>query len=118
MSTYRYSTLDHEMIAKLDASKKRIQQRFNPPAAGLFDKDSFANGRPPKGASTSDAGSSPTINSSAFPGPIYPALYEYSPPGPVADDERDEPPMSKPMISKYPPTSMDDQVCEIQVFHH
>lgn len=97
------------MIAKLDAGKKRIQQRFNPPAAGLFDKDSYANGRPSKGASTSDA-DSPTINSSAFPGPIYPGLYEYSPAGPVPDDN--EPPMSKPMTSKYPPTSMDDKVRE------
>lgn len=110
MSTYRYSTLDREMIAKLDA-KKRIQQRFNPPAAGLFDKDSYANanGRPQKGASTSGVESSSSINSSAFPGPIFPGIYEYSPMGPVLDDE---PPMSKPIISKYPPAPMDDKVCK------
>ncbi|XP_071564360.1 uncharacterized protein [Temnothorax nylanderi] len=105
----RYSTLDHEMIAKLDAGKKQIQQRFNPPAAGLFDKDPipYANGRPQKGASISDAENSPSINSSAFPGPIFPGIYEYSPMGPVLDDE---PPMSKPIISKYPPAPMNDEI--------
>lgn len=97
------------MIAKLDANKKRIQQRFNPPAAGLFDKDpiTYANGRPQKGASISDTENSPRINSSAFPGPIFPGIYEYSPMGPVLDDE---PPMSKPIISKYPPAPMNDKV--------
>lgn len=96
------------MIAKLDAGKKRIQQRFNPPAAGLFDKDSFAssNGRPQKETSTSNTESSPSINSSAFPGPIFPGIYEYNP-NPIPDDES---PMSKPIISKYPPASMDDNV--------
>ncbi|XP_011691872.1 PREDICTED: uncharacterized protein LOC105452462, partial [Wasmannia auropunctata] len=108
----RYSTLDREMIAKLDASKMRIQQRFNPPAAGLFvDKDSFtqANGRPQKGAITSDVMESPpSMNSSTFLGPIFPGIYEYSPStGPVFDDES---PMSKPIISKYPPAPMDDQI--------
>ncbi|XP_018361971.1 PREDICTED: uncharacterized protein LOC108760463 [Trachymyrmex cornetzi] len=104
----RYSTLDHEMIAKLDEGKKRIQQRFNPPASGFFIKDSFAssNGRPQKGASTLYTESSPSINSSAFPGPIFPGIYEYNP-SPVPDDES---PMSKPIISKYPPASMDDNI--------
>ncbi|XP_012526801.2 uncharacterized protein LOC105831308 [Monomorium pharaonis] len=107
----RYSTLDHEMIAKLDANKMRIQQRFNPPAAGLFDKDSFsnANGRPQKRpTSISSAISSSSINSSAFPGPIFPGIYEYRPMGPVVLD--DESPMSKPIISKYPPAPMDDKI--------
>ncbi|KYN08334.1 hypothetical protein ALC62_00625 [Cyphomyrmex costatus] len=105
----RYSTLDREMIAKLDASKKRIQQRFNVPAAGLFIKDSYvpANGRPQKGASTSNAESSPSINSSAFSGQIFPGIYEYSPTNPDSDDD-DESPMSKPIISKYPPAPMDE----------
>ncbi|XP_012056594.1 PREDICTED: uncharacterized protein LOC105619685 [Atta cephalotes] len=104
----RYSTLDHEMIAKLDEGKKRIQQRFNPPAGGIFKKDSFisSNGRPQKGASTSYAESSPSINSSAFPGPIFSGIYEYNP-NPIPDDQS---PMSKPIISKYPPTSMDDNI--------
>ncbi|XP_011629814.1 uncharacterized protein LOC105422213 isoform X2 [Pogonomyrmex barbatus] len=102
----RYSTLDHEMIAKLDANKKRIQQRFNPPAS--FDRDVVqGNGRPQKGTSILDTGSSPNINSSVFLGPLSPATYEYSPMGPVLDDE---PPMSKPVISKYPSTSMDDKI--------
>lgn len=94
------------MIAKLDADKKRVQQRFNPPAAGLFDKDPYphANGRPQKGASTMDTESSPSMNSSVFLGPIFPGIYEYSP---VIDDE---PPMSKPIISKYPPAPMNDKV--------
>ncbi|XP_011066696.1 PREDICTED: uncharacterized protein LOC105153497 [Acromyrmex echinatior] len=106
----RYSTLDHEMIAKLDEGK-RIQQRFNAPASGLFKKDSFvsSNGRPQKGASVSYAEISPSINSSAFPGPIFPGIYEYSP-NPVPDDES---PMSKPIISKYPPASMDDNIPDL-----
>lgn len=102
------------MIAKLDADKKRIQQRFNPPAAGLFNKDPYphANERPQKAASTME--SSPSINSSAFLGPIFPGIYEYSPISPVLDDES---PMSKPIISKYPPAPMNDKVNILSLYN-
>ncbi|KAL0119336.1 hypothetical protein PUN28_009719 [Cardiocondyla obscurior] len=97
----RYSTLDQEMIAKLNASRTRIQQRFNPPAAGLFSKDSYTIDRPKKGA-IMDPESSPSINSSSFPGPIFPGVYEYNP---TFIDV--EPPMSKPQMSnKYPPVNV------------
>ncbi|EFN80033.1 hypothetical protein EAI_10732 [Harpegnathos saltator] len=104
----RYSTLDHEMIAKLNVGKKQIQQRYNPPAAGLFGHDDAPmNGRPQKGTSTSNSGGFSGVNSSSFPGPISLAMYEYGPPEFIEDK-----PTSKPMISvqKYPSMQTDDKM--------
>ncbi|XP_026830071.1 uncharacterized protein LOC105286113 isoform X2 [Ooceraea biroi] len=96
-----YSTLDREMIAKLDAmtgKHRQIQHRFHAPAT--FE---HANGKPQK--STSSAEGTSSMNSSPFAGPLAPDVYEYSPPG-FSDSEL---PVSKPMISKYPTISTDEQ---------
>ncbi|EFN65397.1 hypothetical protein EAG_04980 [Camponotus floridanus] len=97
--TPKYSTLDNDMIAKLDAtvSKKLIQHRFHPPA--IFEHNvAYANRKPSKG--NSNAESSLNTNSSTFLGPIFPNMYEYSPTKFLDDESL----MSEPMISKYPST--------------
>ncbi|XP_072758334.1 uncharacterized protein [Anoplolepis gracilipes] len=96
----KYSTLDNDMIAKLDvtAGKQLIQHRFHPPA--VFEHNAaHANGKPPRGMSNTE--SSLNVNSSTFLGPIFSGMYEYSP-SEFLDDES-----LKPMISKYP--SVDDK---------
>ncbi|XP_029156876.1 uncharacterized protein LOC114929484 [Nylanderia fulva] len=94
--TPKYSTLDNDMIAKLDVtSKKLIQHRFHPPA--IFEHNvAHANRKPQK--EISDTKNSLNANSSTFLGPIFSGMYEYSP-SEFFDDES-----SKPMISKYPST--------------
>ncbi|XP_014489200.1 PREDICTED: early nodulin-75 [Dinoponera quadriceps] len=134
----RYSTLDHEMIAKLNAGKKQIQQRFNPPASLIFNNDDAPNGGPPNGRPSNDrppndrppndrppngrppngrppngrpnSGSSSSISSPSLPGPISFAMYEYGPP--YSPEFLEDKTTSKPMTSvqKYPPMPMDDQV--------
>jgi len=99
---YRYSTLDHETIAKLDAmtgKHRQIQHRFHAPA--MFD---HTNGKPQKGASASNMEGTSSANSFPFPGPLAPDAYEYSPPG-FSDSES----ISKP-VNKYPSVSTDEKV--------
>lgn len=108
----RYSTLDNDMIAKLDAAigKKLIQHRFHPPA--IFEHNiAYANGKPSKG--NSNAESSLKTNSSTFLGPIFPDMYEYSP----SEFLDDESLMPKPMISKYPSTD-DKKVCKYILYQY
>lgn len=100
----RYSTLDNDMIAKLDATgKKLIQNRFHPPV-NFEHNIAHTNGKPQKG--TLDTESSLNLNSSTFLGPIFSAMYEYNPE--FLDDESL---VLKPMISKYPSTD-DKKVCK------
>ncbi|KAL6420549.1 hypothetical protein ACFW04_014878 [Cataglyphis niger] len=95
--TPKYSTLDNDMIAKLDATgKKLIQNRFHPPV-NFEHNVAHTNGKPQKG--TLNTESSLNLNSSTFLGPIFSAMYEYNPE--FLDDESLVP---KPMISKYPST--------------
>ncbi|XP_029670898.1 uncharacterized protein LOC115240068 [Formica exsecta] len=96
--TPKYSTLDNDMIVKLDATsgKKLIQHRFHPPV-NFEHNIAYANGKPQKGSSNTE--SSLIVNSSTFLGPIFSGMYEYSP-SEFLDDESLIP---KP-ISKYPST--------------
>lgn len=106
---FRYSTLDNDMIAKLDATvgKKLIQHRFHPPA--IFEHNvAYANRKPSKG--NSNAESSLNTNSSTFLGPIFPNMYEYSPTKFLDDESL----MPEPMISKYPSTD-DKKVCKYNI---
>lgn len=103
----RYSTLDNDMVAKLDATsgKKLIQHRFHPPV--VFE---HPNRKPQKG--TSNTESSLSVNSSTFLGPIFSDMYEYSPSEFVDDESL----ISKPMISKYPSTD-DKKVCKYNILY-
>jgi len=77
VSVCRYSTLDNEMITKLDmTNEKQIQQRFHPPA--IFEH-SVAHEKPQKGASILNMENSPSTNSSIYPGPILSDMYQYNP---------------------------------------
>ncbi|XP_020290869.1 uncharacterized protein LOC109858217 [Pseudomyrmex gracilis] len=96
----RYSTLDHEMITKLDA-RKQIQHRFHPPVNfPVRNGEQSANGKPPR-LNTEYISSA---NSSVFPGPIFSGAFDNSyNVGPPSEFLDDEPPGSKPIFSKYPP---------------
>lgn len=108
---FRYSTLDNDMIAKLDATsgKKLIQNRFHPPV-NFEHNIAHANGKPQKG--TLNTESSLNLNSSTFLGPIFSDMYEYSP----SEFLDDEPLVPKPMISKYPSTD-DKKVCKYNILY-
>ncbi|CAK9801928.1 hypothetical protein ANTQUA_LOCUS3063 [Anthophora quadrimaculata] len=104
----RYSTLDHEMISKLNA-KKQIQDRYHPaPISSFKNKDTPTD---TKESSKSVSRPSPSPSSSSmfdFSKPTFSDSYDYKPPDYLSSKPISKPPdyLSDKPMSK--PVSMDD----------
>ncbi|CAL7943470.1 unnamed protein product [Xylocopa violacea] len=106
----RYTTLDHEMIAKL-SSKKQIQDRYHP--APLLFKNKQPSGDKKENSNSDSRPSNPPTGPSSssmfeFSKPPFSESYEYKPPDYMNSKPITKPPdyLSDKPISK--PLSMDD----------
>ncbi|CAK9816621.1 hypothetical protein ANTPLA_LOCUS9036 [Anthophora plagiata] len=107
----RYSTLDHEMISKLNA-KKQIQDRYHPAPLSSFKNKDPPTDTKESSKSVSRPNTPPTSPSSSsmfdFSKPTFSDSYDYKPPDYLSSKPISKPPdyLSDKPISK--PVSMDD----------
>ncbi|XP_015601781.1 DNA-directed RNA polymerase II subunit RPB1 [Cephus cinctus] len=115
-STKKYSTLDLEMVAKMNSlsGKTRAQERFHPPA--IFEHDVAHSNSLKHQADSSDSSDSSSSSSSSYSDssdnsgppnfdntPVFPGSYDYKPPDYFAMKPMSNPPPSS--IDSYAPPS-------------
>ncbi|KAI4482576.1 hypothetical protein M0804_008429 [Polistes exclamans] len=120
-STKRYSTIDEELLAKLDStkSKSKIQDRFHPPASFEHNVKQQIVSSGPTPMSSMSADTNPNIPSSSsisgYSRPIYAGPYsiktnDYNKPKDYLMDK----PISKPIgINNYPSIVTDDKPMDL-----
>lgn len=126
---YRYSTLDHELIAQLNA-KKQIQDRYHPaPLLNYKSKKEPSKDTEDSSKPSSDPNGPPTGPSSSgmfeFSNPTFSEGYDYKPldypsnkPISKPPDYLSDKPISKPMsMDDYADSEISDKVLWISKHH-
>ncbi|KAK2582250.1 hypothetical protein KPH14_004596 [Odynerus spinipes] len=112
-STKRYSTIDKELLAKLDStkSKAQIQERFHPPASFEHSAKQVASNPPMPSASDSGSDGPPSSAISGYSRPIYSGTYDFKPSGyDKPKDYLSDKPISKPIgFDSYPSIMVNDK---------